>query len=607
MIISSKTFKRSFSMTLYLFTTIDYVLFAGMMLLSSLIGVYYGFFAKRKQNNTAEYLLGSKKMGVWPVAISLTATHISATTLIGVPAEMYKHGIQYWACTISGLMVTLSLHFIFVPVFHELQVVSVYEYLERRYNSTVRKLASLLYMIFVVIISPLLVYVPALAFSQVSGINLHVITPIICCVCIFYTTFGGLRAVIWTDTLQFSSMIVSILIVMVLGTSQVGGIANVFKIADRGNRLIWFNMDPDPFVRDSFWMISIGLSSMWISNVGVTPECIQRFISIPKLKDAKKVVWIFGIGHIIIKLISVYNGLLIFSKYEKCDPIYNGDVGKYDQIFPYYVMDVARNIPGLPGMFVVGALSAALSTMSSYLNSVSGAAYEDFIKPMFPKATEKRGSQIMKLIAFCVGCICLALVFVVENLGGVFSIGIAFSGVTTGTILGLFTMGMTSTRFNSKGAIWGSIVSLSVVSFIVFGAQVNIYDGSLRYPSLPFNIEECGAVNRTLSDGITPSNSTYYIFNEDADNSSVPWIFKLGFMYYSIVGTLLVAIVGYPVSIMTGGTQNLDHQLLAPIFRKLYKKENEKNLQDMTFINPEEIAFINPEKMEVLKKVESTN
>lgn len=77
----------------------------------------------------------------------------------------------------------------------------------------------------------------------------------------------------------------------------------------------------------------------------------------------------------------------------------------------------------------------------------------------------------MKLIVFRVGCVFLALVFVVENLGGVFSIGIEFSGVITGTILGLFTMGMTSTRFNSKEAIWGSIVSLSVVSFIVFGAQ----------------------------------------------------------------------------------------------------------------------------------------
>jgi solute carrier family 5 (sodium-coupled monocarboxylate transporter), member 8/12 len=111
-------------------------------------------------------------------------------------------------------------------------------------------------------------------------------------------------------------------------------------------------------------MVSMGLTTMWISNVGITPECVQRFVAIPSLKDAKKACWIFGIGHIAIKLFAVYNGLLIFAKYsiEKCDPVFNGDVEKYDQIFPYYVMDVARNIPGLPGLFIVGALSAALSS-----------------------------------------------------------------------------------------------------------------------------------------------------------------------------------------------------------------------------------------------------
>ncbi len=106
------------------FTKIDYLIFVIMMALSILIGVYYGFFAKRKQNSTVEYLLGSKKMGVIPVAISLTATHISAGTILAVPAEMYKFGIQYWACAFSGLAVTLSLVYIYLPVFHEVQSLS---------------------------------------------------------------------------------------------------------------------------------------------------------------------------------------------------------------------------------------------------------------------------------------------------------------------------------------------------------------------------------------------------------------------------------------------------------------------------------------------------
>lgn len=146
---------------------------------------------------------------------------------------------------------------------------------------------------------------------------------------------------------------------------------------------------------------------MWIANVGITPECVQRFVAIPKLSDAKKACWIFGIGHILIKQFAVYNGLLIFAKYSlaKCDPVFNGDVGKYDQIFPYYVMDVARNIPGLPGLFIVGALSAALSSMSSCLNSLSGTVYEDFIRPYMPNASEKRASTIMKALTFSIGTV----------------------------------------------------------------------------------------------------------------------------------------------------------------------------------------------------------
>lgn len=164
-------------------------------------------------------------------------------------------------------------------------------------------------------------------------------------------------------------------------------------------------MDPDPFVRSTFWMVSVGLTTMWISNVGITPECVQRFVAIPKLSDAVKACWIFGIGHIFIKLFAVYNGLLIYAKYSiaKCDPVFNGDVGKYDQIFPYYVMDVARNIPGLPGLFIVGALSAALSSMSSCLNSLSGTVYEDFLRPYMPNASEQSASNIMKVLTFSIG------------------------------------------------------------------------------------------------------------------------------------------------------------------------------------------------------------
>lgn len=227
-------------------------------------------------------------------------------------------------------------------------------------------------------------------------------------------------------------------------------------------------------------MVSIGLTSMWIAGVGISPECVQRFVAIPKKSDAVKAAWIFGVGHIFIKLFAVYNGLLIFAKYnmQKCDPVFNGDVEKYDQIFPYFVMDVARNIPGLSGLFIVGALSASLSSLSSALNSLSGTVYEDFVRPCLPSTTEKMTSTIMKVLTFGIGkarrksdvwenffnlrfpipgCVCFGLVFVVERLGGVFSIGIALGSLSSGTLLGIFTMGMLSKKLN-KTIFFSSIL-----------------------------------------------------------------------------------------------------------------------------------------------------
>lgn len=123
-----------------------------------------------------------------------------------------------------------------------------------------------------------------------------------------------------------------------------------------------------------------GFSAQFGSSSEVR-KWFPRFLKIINLHVPSRVCWIFGIGHIVIKLLSVYNGLLIYGRYEACDPVIEKVVAKPDQIFPYFVMDVGRSVPGLPGLFVAGVFSAALSSMSSCLNTLSGTIYTDFIKP----------------------------------------------------------------------------------------------------------------------------------------------------------------------------------------------------------------------------------
>lgn len=124
-------------------------------------------------------------------------------------------------------------------------------------------------------------------------------------------------------------------------------------------------------------------------------------------------------------------------------------VKKNDQIFAYYVLDVAQKIPGLPGLFVVGIFSAALSSMSTLMNTLAGTIYDDFVKSHV-RFSESTASTFIKSMVVVIGVLCVLLVFVVEKLGSVFSLAISVSGVTSGTLLGIFFLGMFSPKINAK-------------------------------------------------------------------------------------------------------------------------------------------------------------
>lgn len=123
-------------------------------------------------------------MNFFPIAASLIASHISGITLMSIPAEMYANGTQYSLMVVCALIVGITLTYIYLPVFYELQLTSSFQYLEMRFDKSVRLMASFIYAISILIFIPIVLYVPALAFSQVSGINLHAISLTTSLVCV---------------------------------------------------------------------------------------------------------------------------------------------------------------------------------------------------------------------------------------------------------------------------------------------------------------------------------------------------------------------------------------------------------------------------------------
>ncbi|KAJ4433254.1 hypothetical protein ANN_15513 [Periplaneta americana] len=260
-------------------------------------------------------------------------------------------------------------------------------------------------------------------------------------------------------------------------------------------------------------------------------------------------------------------------------------------------MDVAGSIPGLPGLFVAGVFSASLSSMSSCLNCLAATIYEDFVRPNLKgDESEQRAGWIMKTIVLVVGAISVLLVFVVEQLGGVLEISYSAQGITCGALLGLFSLGIFFPWANAKGALWGSIASLGIVSIIVFGAQRALATGKITHKTLPTSVLGCLA-NTTLN------NSTVTeLLDQEQDEAFV--LFRISYWYYGVVGSFTVIIVGMLISAITGlqNPRKLNIVLIAPFLRNYVTRGSEAEEEvveltekDLLTMTQEQNSYVPPD------------
>ncbi|KAG7214205.1 hypothetical protein KM043_001548 [Ampulex compressa] len=549
---------------------IDCVVFAAMLAVSAVVGVYQAYKSRKSADAVREYLVGGQRMSVFPISMSLIASYISGIAILGLPAEMYVYGTQFWTVIIADSLVSLTMALVYLPVFYGLGITSSYEYLELRFNRAVRLVGSVMFLIKMLLYIPLVIYVPALAFNQVTGIDLHAITPVVCAVCIFYTTLGGLKAVVWTDTIQTFVMFGGVIAVAMLGTARVGGVAEVWRRNLETGRIEFFDFDPDPTVRHTFWTVVCGNYLNWLATCSVNQAMVQRCLSMPNLGRSNATITIMAFGIISIVSLSCYTGIVIFAAFHECDPISTKQIGKSDQLLPFFVMEMARAIPGLAGLFVSGVFSAALSTMSTGLNSMSGVIYEDMIKPCLRRGiSDVAASRIMKLTVVLIGVVCVALVFLVEKLGGLIQAGKSLSGITAGPLLGIFSLGMFFPCANSAGALVGGLLSLNLVAWISFGTQAAVADGRIVFPVKPVSLEGCSDELKAYAANLTAEA------DPRAGGGPPPpfFLYRLSYLWYTWLGFLTAILVGLLVSWLTGsnGHAPADERLYTPFVRRFLR------------------------------------
>ncbi|XP_040836226.1 sodium-coupled monocarboxylate transporter 2 [Ochotona curzoniae] len=537
------------------FAVWDYVVFATLFVISSGIGVFFAI-KERKKSSSREFLVGGRQMSFGPVALSLTASFMSAVTVLGTPSDVYRYGASFILFFIAYALVIIFTSELFLPVFYRSGITSTYEYLQLRFNKAVRYAATVIYIIQTILYTGVVVYAPALALNQVTGFDLWGSVFATGIVCTFYCTLGGLKAVVWTDAFQMVVMIAGFLTVLIQGSSRAGGFHNVLEQAKNGSRLNIVDFDVDPLRRHTVWTIVVGGTFTWLGIYGVNQSTIQRCISCKTEKHAKLALYLNLLGLWIILVCAVFSGLTMYAYFKDCDPWTFGIVSAPDQLMPYFVMEIFSTMPGVPGLFVACAFSGTLSTVAASINALATVTFEDFVKSCFPHISDKKSTWISKGLCILFGVICTSMAVAASLMGGVVQAALSILGMCGGPMLGLFSLGLMFPFVNWKGALGGLLTGITLSFWVTIGAFVYPAPASKTWP-LHLSTEQCDHSNMTTT---TPPVTVTRPMLADT------W-YSLSYLYFSAVGWLACVLAGIIISFITGPQKGKDiqPQLIRPV------------------------------------------
>ncbi|XP_066925084.1 sodium-coupled monocarboxylate transporter 1-like isoform X1 [Clytia hemisphaerica] len=566
--------KMSTTSSQFTLSIVDYLVFAIVLVASSVIGIYFARKGKPasspsskeknerlnilskqgtkdtnengdNQKETDEYLVGGRNMHWFPLSISFMATYISASSLLGIPAEIYTYGFQYIVSCGALFVSTFFTWYIFIPIFYRLKIVCANEYLELRFSRGVRNIGCIIMSIYMLISLSIGLYGPALAFEAVGGVPLYVSITVTGLVCIFYTTIGGIKAVVWTDCFQAFVMIAGLLVVIIIGVEEVGSIGKIFEKAQQGERIHILNFDPDPRIRNTFWSLIFGVGFTILPAWAVGQQSVQRFQAAKSMKEARlALLWNFP-SMLFISLLAMLAGLVIYAVNADCDVGVYGLhlVDRNDQVLPYFIMQKLGHLTGIPGLFMAVLFSSALSTVSSSINGLSALLLEDFIRKIRPNITDTNAKKMSMLLAFSSGLCGIGLSFLISNLGNLVSqISFTVIGTLGSPYLGMFTLGMMNPWSNTKGAYTGFLFGLGTTLWLAIGA---IFNPPNAYPKV-VHVDGCAGFNSTNvtntilhGSGIIRPTDQYV-----PSSSSLASFYSISYLWYGLIGLTVTILFG---------------------------------------------------------------
>lgn len=426
--------------------------------LLAMIGLGVFFWLRTKSSES--YFKGGGKIPWWAVSVSIFATMLSAITFMAIPAKTYATDWRYFLMAITILIAAFPVVKYYLPFFRRLNITSAYEYLELRFNAATRVMSSILFIVFMIARMALVLYLPSLALTAATGIDVYTCILLMSLITIVYSSIGGIEAVVWGDVAQGIILMGGAIFTIIYVVMHTDGSAMQIALSDDKFQILNFNFD---FTTATVWTMLIGGFAIQLISYTSDQTVIQRYMTVSSEKKAAKSIITNGALSLFSSLLFYAMGTALYAYFQTRPETLDIAMPTADSIFPFYIMS---QLPvGLAGLLIAAIFAAAMSTVSSNINSIATAFTVDIFQKIKPKATDHQKLQSARyssVICGVIGC-GFALMMATWNVLSLYDWFNTMLGILTSGLGALFFIGIFFGRVDGRSALLGFVCGNAVL------------------------------------------------------------------------------------------------------------------------------------------------
>lgn len=506
----------------------DFIVIAVYLVGIAVLGIRLG----GRQRSTDDYFLGGRDIPWWAVCFSVVATETSTLTIIGVPAVAYGGTMTFLQLTGGYLVGRIAVSLLFLPRYFKGKMNTAYAYLGKRFGDRMRSTASVTFMVTRLLADGVRLFataIPIKVIADSAGMSLmgepvsyFQIILLLGVITAVYTMVGGIRAVIWIDVVQMALYLLGGVLCVIL---LINGLPeNWFQMASEEGKFIVINLGLQGSVTD--WITQpyvaftaiIGGGVFSMASHGTDQLIVQRLLTCRNLKDSQRAL--VGSAVLVAMQFSLFLiiGVLLWVHYGGLIPQELG-LSRGDEVFPLYIIE---GLPvGLSGLLLAGILAAAMSTLSSSLNSLASSSMLDLVERFVKQSMSEMRRLLFSrgLTLFWAGLFIVFASLFENTENPVVELGLAIASFTYGGLLGGFLLGILIKQAQEWDAIIAFVLTIATMVLVIFGVWHSLQDGWIFL--------------------LNPADSL--IQAEGLRQIAWPW--------YTLIGSVLCIVVGFLLSL----------------------------------------------------------